>query len=105
MKSERGTDWFTDMTCPTEEHHIMNGAERSKAEKYGLKVYLSHENHHWLHNTRTGRRYSMLLKAYAQLVFMAEYHDKELWMKEFHKDYSEYWTDETIDDVYGIRTR
>lgn len=33
-------------TDPLDEHHIFNGANRSKSERYGLTVYLCHSRCH-----------------------------------------------------------
>lgn len=102
IQPDRETCFLTGSTTCLEEHHIMNAPYRQKSEKFGLKVMLTHRVHSWLHNTRQGRRYSYLLKAYAQKVFEQKYGHK-IWMKEFHKDYSGYWEDEDIRDIYGLR--
>lgn len=96
--------FLTGSTLFLEEHHIMNGPYRQKSEKFGLKIMLTHRVHSWLHNTRQGRKYSYLLKAYAQKVFEQKYSHK-IWMKEFHKDYSGHWEDESISDIYGLRSK
>ena len=71
-----------------EEHHIMHGtANRKQSEKYGLKVWLCHEDH------RTGkeavhrcRETDLKLICIAQRRFEELYgHDK--WMEVFMKNY------------------
>lgn len=70
-----------------DKHHIMNGnAYRNKSEKYGLWVWLNHDVHMWLHNTRDGNVYARELKAIAQEHFEELYgHTK--WLMLFHKNY------------------
>lgn len=69
-----------------DQHHVMNGPMKKKSEKYGLMVYMNHDEHMWLHGTREGEAYKRHLKAEAQLAFEALYgHEK--WMSEFRKNY------------------
>lgn len=75
-------------TTGLEEHHVLNGPLRKKAEYYGLKVWLCHRHHnepgkdsaHFDSKTR------LLLKQAGQRAFESWY-SREFWMKEFGKDY------------------
>lgn len=90
LQSEERKCFFTGSRA-VEKHHVMNGsAYRWKAEKYGLWIYISKPTHDWIHNKPGGRKFAYHLKAYAQHEF-EKHHPHELWMKEFKKDYSEYF--------------
>ena len=90
MQTDCSRCYLTGSPYNLEEHHVMNGPFRKKAEKYGLKVKLSHSVHRWLHDTGDGRKFMYYLKAQAQYIFVNEYsYDK--WMQEFKKDYSMYY--------------
>ena len=57
-----------------EKHHIFNGADRKKSEKYGLKVYLCHNCHNEPpsgvhHNAQNNKE----LKAIGQKAFAEKY--------------------------------
>ena len=72
-----------------EEHHVMYGPDRKKAEHYGLKVMLCLDHHRLgkeaVHNNK---EISDILKEYAQIVFERKYgHEK--WMGVFGKNYRE----------------
>lgn len=69
-----------------ERHHIMNGPYRKKAEKYGLWIWLNHDVHMYLHDTREGTQKRLELKALAQAEFEKHW-SRELWKKEFGKCY------------------
>lgn len=78
--------YFSHRTDCLDQHHVMNGAFRSKSDKYGLWVYLHHDVHMYLHHTSDGQQMAVELKRKAQKAFEERYgHD--LWMKEFHKNY------------------
>lgn len=61
------TDWL-------EKHHIYGGANRKLSEKYGLWVWLTHDEHneppHGVHHCREAR---LELQKQGQLAFMAKY--------------------------------
>ena len=78
--------WKTGTTQNLDVHHIMNGPFRNKSDEYGLWVYLNHDVHMWLHNTREGKRYEKELKRLAQEKF-EEIHGHEKWMQLFKKNY------------------
>lgn len=66
-------------------HHCINGtAYRKKSEKYGLWVWLTHDEHEQVHHDRMLR---LMLKRHAQMCFERKY-GHEQWMEEFHKDYN-----------------
>lgn len=77
--------YFTGTIKDLDVHHIMEGvAFRKKSEKYGLKVYISHNLHLYFHNHNPQEL--IKLKAIAQKKF-EKLHSRDLWMKEFHKNY------------------
>lgn len=61
-----------------EDHHIFNGANRSKSEKYGLKVWLCHYCHNepprGVHHNRQNMD---KLRKIGQKAFMEKYPDKD----------------------------
>lgn len=69
-----------------EKHHIMNGANRDKSERFGLWVWLTHDEHMKLHGTPEGAKLARTLKAEAQEAF-EKYYSRERWMKEFRRNY------------------
>lgn len=70
-----------------DKHHIMTGtANRKKAEKWGIWVYLNHDIHMWLHQTPEGTMYSRELKREAQRKF-EEIYSHAKWMMIFHRNY------------------
>lgn len=81
--------FFCENTLGLEDHHCLHGtANRKKAEKYGLKVWLC-PYHHTLgrtavHKCKTQDR---KLQVYAQRYFLENIGDMDLWMKEFGKNY------------------
>ncbi len=69
-----------------DKHHIMNGSFRGKSERFGLWVWLRHDQHMNLHHTPEGQIKARELKQQAQAAFEEIYgHDR--WMAEFHKNY------------------
>lgn len=60
---------------PLDEHHVFNGANKTKSEKYGLKVYLHHEKCHIFGKQSVhGNAYvGKDLKARVQRIAMAHY--------------------------------
>ena len=60
----------------TDRHHMLNGlAYRSKAEKYGLVVWLCRQCHNEVHFGTRSRELSDSLRKEAQLRFMREHPD------------------------------
>lgn len=61
-----------------EEHHIFNGANRSRSEKYGLKVWLCHYCHNeppqGVHHNRQNMD---KLRRIGQKTFQEKYPDKD----------------------------
>lgn len=45
MYTTKGIDYFSGQECHTEEHHIFGAKNKPISESFGLKVYLSIENH------------------------------------------------------------
>lgn len=70
-------------------HHCMHGtANRKKADKYGLTVWLCQECHEHLHSAKEirWREFDQELKEDAQRRF-EDLYGHELWMHEFGKSY------------------
>ena len=78
--------WKSGVTNNLDIHHIMNGPHRDKSDRLGLWVYLNHDVHMWMHNTRDGKRYERELKKLAQEKF-EELYSHEEWMKQFRRNY------------------
>lgn len=81
--------FFCGNTKNLEEHHCLHGtANRKKADKYGLTVWLC--NYHHTGGLRSAHRDNVIdltLKQYAQGYFLDHIGDMDLWMKEFGKNY------------------
>ena len=81
--------FFCGNTQNLDEHHCLHGtANRKKADKYGLTVWLC-PYHHTLglkavHKCKSTDR---LLQVYAQRYFLENIGDMDLWMAEFRKNY------------------
>lgn len=58
---------------PLDMHHVYGGAERNNSEKYGLKVWLCHNNCH-LNGVHADANLNRKLKAEIQQIAM-EYYD------------------------------
>ena len=70
-----------------EEHHVLYGsANRKKAEKFGLKIYLCQEHHTGRTGVHFNKTLDEILKKFAQTKF-EETHSHEEWMDIFHKNY------------------
>ena len=71
-------------------HHCIPGiANRRKADKYGLVVWLNADVHNWIHSSdRKGIAMLKKLKQDAQRRFIETY-GEDLWWKTFHKNYLE----------------
>lgn len=72
----------------TEEHHVVFGVQnRSKAEHYGLKVYLCHEHHTEGENAvHENYKIARMLQNEAQMRFEAMYPELD-WMTIFGRNY------------------
>lgn len=81
--------FFCSNTLNLEEHHCMHGtANRKKAEKYGLTVWLCNYHHTGaMKSVHRCRATDDQLKEHAQRYFEENIGDRELWMKEFGKNY------------------
>lgn len=81
--------FFCNNTLNLEEHHCLHGtANRKKADKYGLTVWLC--NYHHTGGMKSVHRCKQTddqLKEYAQRYFEENIGDRELWMKEFGRNY------------------
>lgn len=71
-----------------ERHHVMHGtANRTKAEKWGLWVWLCHKHHTGsTEAVHLNRKMDLELIRMAQRVFERQY-SHEKWMEEFGKNY------------------
>lgn len=79
--------FVTKSTLNLHKHHIMNGYNRNKSEKYGLWIWLRSDWHiqtdYAAHNNK---EFDLTLKRMAQQKF-EEIYGKEKWITEFHKNY------------------
>lgn len=77
MQNDKAS-YLSGQTQRLEKHHIFGGSNRKWSEKYGLWVWLTHEEHneppHGVHFDREAR---LELQRQGQLAFMAEYPDKD----------------------------
>lgn len=74
-------------TSCLEEHHIMNGFNRSNSEKYGLKVWLCHAHHNEPPNgVHYNQKFDEELKRIAEKKFL-DTHTFEEYMSIFGKNY------------------
>lgn len=70
-----------------EKHHIFGGANRKLSEKYGLWVYLTHDEHNEPPNgVHFNKQLKREIQAEAQGAFEAEYPDLDF-MKIFGRNY------------------
>ena len=68
-------------------HHIMNSANKKKSEKYGLLIPVCFKCHAQIHDNSTQKELNMLaVRRIGQKKF-EELYSRELWMKEFSKNY------------------
>ena len=78
--------YLTGRTDNLDKHHCMNGPFRKKAEAYGLWIFLQHDVHMKLHQTKQGQKVARWLKQQAQEAFERKYgHDK--FIEVFRKNY------------------
>ena len=81
--------FFCGKTDNLQEHHCVGGAANRKiADKYGLTIWLC-VYHHTGGKKSVHQDYSMNLqvKQYAQKYFEENIGDRELWMREFGRNY------------------
>ena len=75
----------------TEEHHIFNGANRTKSEKYGLKVKLCHDCHNRdkkHHSVHFDKNIDLWLCKIGEEAYIKHYSKtKEEFLKEFKRNY------------------
>lgn len=83
LDTEKGICYLCNAVGYTEEHHMIHGANRKHAEKYGLKVYICKACHMGVHDKGINDRY---LKEVAQRKF-EENHTHEEFMRIFGKNY------------------
>lgn len=89
MQDDTSVSFLSGKGGQLETHHVMNGAPyRKYADRYGLWVRLTPEEHRWLHDTPAGKKYGRLLKGLAQEAFEERY-SHALWLSFFHKNYAE----------------
>jgi hypothetical protein len=81
--------FFCENTLNLDEHHCLHGtANRKKAEKYKLTVWLCRWHHTLgIKSVHKCKETDLQLKRFAQKYFLENIGDMELWMKEFGKNY------------------
>lgn len=67
-------------------HHMMNGANKKKAEKYGLILPLCVNHHTGAEGVHTKPERMLACRQMAQRKFEEE-HTRDEWVKEFGKSY------------------
>lgn len=68
-------------------HHCLHGtANRKKADKYGLTVYLCVPHHTGKNGVHFNKEFDLYLKQRAQKAF-EKAHSRQEWMREFGKNY------------------
>ena len=78
---------FTKSTIGLEEHHIYGGANRKLSERYGLKVWLTHDFHNERpYGAHHNRGTDLYLKRLGQKAFMARYPELDF-VKIFGRNY------------------
>ena len=78
--------YFCGRTVDLERHHVMTGANRQWAEKYGLWIWCCHEDHTGKDGVQYNRQKADSLKRLAQIAFEAR-HSHDQWMEVFMKNY------------------
>ncbi len=73
-----------------ETHHILNGPNRKRSEKYGFTIKLCSEHHRGSpagihHNIK----FSRLVKSIAQEFYEENIGSREQWLREFGRNYCE----------------
>lgn len=70
------------------EHHIFGGSNRKLSEKYGLKIWLTYENHIGENGIHFNKEFSIAMKQEAQRRAMQYYNwTKEEFIKIFGRNY------------------
>lgn len=86
MQSEKAC-YFCGKTTGLEKHHVFGGvANRPISEKYGLWLYLCHEDHVGVEGAQYNKEKNLKLKQEAQRAFQ-NYYGKSLWMQLIRKNY------------------
>lgn len=68
-------------------HHVMNAANKKKSEKYGLLLPVCALCHYLIHNNSSDKELNMLaVRRLGQRRF-EELYSRDLWIKEFGKNY------------------
>lgn len=83
---------------PIDEHHVFNGSNRKKSEKYGLKVYLHHGKCHIFgkESVHQNAKVNNEIRAFAQKEAMKRYGwSIEDFIKIFGKNYLEVENEKT----------
>ena len=79
--------FFTHSTKELEEHHIFGGSNRKWSEKYGLKVWLTHDLHNEPpYGVHHNRERDKELKRIGQRAFIEYYPDLDF-LKIFGRNY------------------
>lgn len=79
--------WFCGAQVNLERHHIFAGtANRPISEKYGLWVYLCHEDHTGKNGAQYDKKKRTALQQMAEKAFEEKY-GRELWMEIIRKRY------------------
>lgn len=68
-----------------EEHHLLCGSQRKKAEEYGLKIDLCHKCHMKVQQSPSLMKWS---RALGQRMFEEQY-TREKFIKEFGRNYAD----------------
>lgn len=89
LQENRTIDFFTGLSAAAlEEHHIFFGNPgRKLSEKYGLKVYLTPENHRGNNGPHQNREMDLYLKRLAQEAFEQIHGSREDFFKIFGRNY------------------
>lgn len=89
IQEDNTVDFLTGLPVSTlEEHHIFFGNPgRKNSEKYGLKVYLTPENHRGENSPHHNRETDLMLKRIGQEAFERVHGSRELFIKIFGRSY------------------
>lgn len=86
MQNDRAC-YFCGRLDGLELHHVFGGvANRPVSEKYGLKVWLCHDDHTGKNGAQYNKEKNLLLKQDAQRAFEKD-HPRDLWMQLIRKNY------------------
>ena len=89
IQEDNTVDFLTGLSAHIlEEHHIFFGNPgRKNAEKYGLKVYLTPENHRGKNGPHQRREVDLTLKRMGQEAFERVHGSRDLFIKIFGRNY------------------